>query len=1446
PANAGPDQSFCDNSSTLLNGNNPTNNGTGTWSVIAGGTDFSDIHNAHASLSNISGGENILVWTIESRFSSCITTYDTIRILRDVTPQPANAGPDLRICSASSLALTGNEPTDGGSGLWTLLSGGSTISVPSLFNSTVTNLAYGTNSFQWTISSRFGICSGSSDQLTIIRDEMPAAANAGMDQFLCNSTSSPLGANTASVGSGVWSVAEKPVAAIPSFIPSTSDHNASVQILPGNEGLYRFAWTITNASCITSDTITVDFGKPVPPANAGNDDTVCGVSAILAGNNPGIGQVTWSKISGPGNVTFLPNSGSPSVLARISAGDEGLYLFEYKISSGSCPPSFDTVAVLFKPQPGVPQASNQENCGQGAVTLTSLLGSNGTENRWYDASSGGNLLASSLNYTTPVLSANETYWLTTYDAVTQCESPRRRVDVTIHTIPGNPVSPDLSNCGPDSFTLVASIGTEGTTNRWYDAPIGGNLLSTSKDYNTGIFTNTTTYWLSSYNITTGCEGPRTSVEVTIHPIPDIPDATDKARCGEGEVTLNATPGKNTTQVRWYEQSNGGSILDTSTVITTNYLTSTKSYWVTGFNSATGCESSRKVVRAIIHPIPGFPAVADVQNCGPDTLTLNAAPGTNGTISRWYDSIAGGSLLSQANSFETGFITSTRKYYVSSYNDVTQCESSRSEVLAVILPTPPLNPIQGVGQVGQGQTNVIYSVNYNPGSTYTWTIPPGITMLLENQNFVILEFPNLGLYNISVFETNSIGCPGPVSYKPIQVRDDLMFINLNIISGNVCAGDLVQIAAVPSGGTPSYSFEWTGATGFLSATNISNPVFSSDIPGIYKLYLEVMDINLNRISDSITFIVHPNPYVMVDKTDTVVCAGNDLPINTIIAGGSGVYTDFKWTGQTIPLSDKNIQNPVFNYIIKGFYNLKITATDNNGCKSADSVIIFNDIPKSYFTTDATPQCSPVTFSFFNASEGAVSYQWDFGDGGSSADEHTSHLFANNTSSIEYYNVRLTATSENGCEHISNEYITVYPNPHSVITVNPQMACHPARTVLSATPGGYSYDWDYGDGNHETGGYNTLHTFINETDHDTTYKITLVTTSFFNCYDTSFVDLTVYPSPEASFVATPLSQMYPDRTVFLNNTTEDRKWEYKWYFGDKTMSFEKDPISHNYPGVDEYTISLVVRGEHCSDSISVNIEILPHPPLAQFKPVQPGCVPLTIQFENTSSYSTSFLWEFGDGAISNKPNPEYTYYEPGFYKIKLMATGEGGTDTYSTTNDVWVLPKAFFELAPRYVYVNDQEVHFFNHSDNGSIYHWDFGDGSTSDEYSPKHMYTKEGTYTVTLSVWTKDNCFDLYVMENSVLVNPSGKLIFPNAFRPASPIAENRVFKPAVMDQVDDYHLIIYNRWGEKIFVSDHRDIGWDGYVNGKLAKQDVYVWKVTGNYTNGQSFTEVGDVTLLH
>ncbi len=82
-------------------------------------------------------------------------------------------------------------------------------------------------------------------------------------------------------------------------------------------------------------------------------------------------------------------------------------------------------------------------------------------------------------------------------------------------------------------------------------------------------------------------------------------------------------------------------------------------------------------------------------------------------------------------------------------------------------------------------------------------------------------------------------------------------------------------------------------------------------------------------------------------------------------------------------------------------------------------------------------------------------------------------------------------------------------------------------------------------------------------------------------------------------------------------------------------------------------------------------------------------------------------------------------------------------------------------------------------------------------------------------------------------------------RGADEYTRNTVFAPGVSEMVDEYHLMKYNRWGELLFESFDINIGWDGFVRGVKAKQDVYVWKVTGKYTNGEPFVMAGDITLL-
>ena len=114
------------------------------------------------------------------------------------------------------------------------------------------------------------------------------------------------------------------------------------------------------------------------------------------------------------------------------------YAFEWRITSGSCPPSADTVSILYKPTPGIPGSSDESRCGPGQLTLTSTMGTNGNSNRWYKTSSTDSILYTGNNYTTPVLSSTTNYWVATYNDTTGCESIRRRASAIINPVPGVP------------------------------------------------------------------------------------------------------------------------------------------------------------------------------------------------------------------------------------------------------------------------------------------------------------------------------------------------------------------------------------------------------------------------------------------------------------------------------------------------------------------------------------------------------------------------------------------------------------------------------------------------------------------------------------------------------------------------------------------------------------------------------------------------------------------------------------------------------------------------------------------------------------------------------------------------------------------------------------------------------------------------------------------------
>ncbi len=601
-----------------------------------------------------------------------------------------------------------------------------------------------------------------------------------------------------------------------------------------------------------------------------------------------------------------------------------------------------------------------------------------------------------------------------------------------------------------------------------------------------------------------------------------------------------------------------------------------------------------------------------------------------------------------------------------------------------------------------------------------------------------------------------------------------------------------------------------------------------------------------------------PAAQIEPVDTLlVCGGVPTQLHGNPSGGSGTYTSHRWFGDVGPLSQYNIENPVFNTSMAGYYRLVYQVTDSKGCVGLDTLVIEVEKPVAMFTVDNPSGCQPLIVNFTNGSTGYTSLLWDFGDGDTSAEENPSHIYTNAGPALDYRTVRLEVTSANGCVSSMEQNITVYPEILSDFVVSDDTICSGESIMFSLLPGAFRYYWDFGDGFQETGSNVISHTYyINETT-PVTYNVTLRTESFFGCISETTLPVVVYPTPVPAFTAVPASQVFPDATVTFTNNTNAGNWTWQWDFDDGHTSADMSPV-HTYAAPGDFNVSLTVSNGICTEDVVHTVRVLPAPPIADFDSIPSGCQPWRISVNNTSLYATTYYWDFGDGHTSNAINPEYTYMQPGTYQVTLTVTGPGGHDSKSQIVHVYPSPRAYFDVSPTKVYVNDEQIRLFNLTEGGDTFIWEFGDGDTSHLREPFHRYTTEGIYDITLHAYSANGCYDTYVMSPAVTVEPFGDLIFATVFKPNldGPIeidelphsgdAMDQFFFPPIRETVLEYHMQIFNRWGTLIFETYEINKPWNGYYKGKLCQQGVYVWLVEGKYANGRPFKKAGDITLLH
>ncbi len=489
-SNAGSNRTICANSNTTLGANGPMI-GNGAWTVTSGPntstSQFSSTINPAAVFTPAGGaGTYVLTWTISN--APCAPSFSNVTVTVNALPTTSIAGSNRTICVNTNTTLGANTPTVG-TGAWTVTSGPNTST--SQFSNTTSPAAVftpaggiGTYVLTWTINN--APCAPSSSNVTVTVTALPTTSNAGSNTTICVTGNTTLGANTPTVGTGVWTVASGPSTSTAQF--SSATNPAAVFTPASGVGTYVLTWTISNSPCVSSSNVTVTVNALPTTSNAGAGQSgaaTCGLTTVtLAANTPSVGTGSWVVVTGTGG--SFGNTSSPASTFTGTAGQS--YLLKWTITNGACS-SASNVAIAFSLNPTVAVAGNNQGIwGSGTISLAANAPTVGTA-VWSIVSGPSTSLSqfsntSSRTSTFTPAGGVGTYVLRWTISASPCTASSSNVTISVITIPvisapqtvvikGSNITMD-AGAGYTGYSWRNAVNTQVATTRTYTTNVVGS------------------------------------------------------------------------------------------------------------------------------------------------------------------------------------------------------------------------------------------------------------------------------------------------------------------------------------------------------------------------------------------------------------------------------------------------------------------------------------------------------------------------------------------------------------------------------------------------------------------------------------------------------------------------------------------------------------------------------------------------------------------------------------------------------------------------------------------------------------------------------------------------------------------------------------------------------------------------------------------------------------
>ena len=540
----------------------------------------------------------------------------------------------------------------------------------------------------------------------------------------------------------------------------------------------------------------------------------------------------------------------------------------------------------------------------------------------------------------------------------------------------------------------------------------------------------------------------------------------------------------------------------------------------------------------------------------------------------------------------------------------------------------------------------------------------------------------------VFEPDTIA---PVAGMDIQI--------LNTCDGTVQFND-----------TSFNATNWFWSFGDGDTSNSKNPAHEYIEGGKYEIQFiasnpygtdTLMDsIMIHKLTPSITCL--DTAYV-----DEMVQFSNDIL-------GS---TEVLWNFGDDYLSTKAVADHA--YEVAGNYQIELTITKNGCTEKVEKTIVVLDNGVNPVARFGYELVCGRHVDFIDSSINSTSWLWSFGDGDTSIEKHPTHQF----DSSGLYTVQLIVTNANGADTISKAINFSFTDYVSDFTVSGDLKVNGISQF--AVVGSYTNaTWKVNGivvGSGSPFDYTWLTALTNTVQLISENKLCQdsITKSVLISEDTLFVS--------ASFDLDVNACSGELRVVNTSENADSIFWDFgNGFTGDtdvKTINFASGT----------YSIQLKAFNSFGVDSVTQTVEItLPSNEMFVSGVQRVGS---TISFELADT-STSTLWNFGDGILSNVSPVSHVYDSAGSYAVSVIYHQNGCVDTLDTTLlilEELILPTANFDYA---TIGCSHEVVFTNTSLNETTWSWLFGDHSNdsiSSLENPTHYFDSSGTYSVRLIV-----------------------------------------------------------------------------------------------------------------